>query len=229
MTSNLPMRLTSRRRPIAAKPTLIGASLGYARYSTEAQDPLSLDRQIQRIKEINLRYGLPEPTIYEDGASSGQTLNNQGMMQLLEAFEKYPGSTLTVESADRLFRSLAAYGQFQMAVSKNGIQVYDWRGLMAPEQLPLEASFSAMELQKLRFRGELKKKVLRRTGAYRQTKGYGYLNIDKHHVPDPEKTAHVKLMFELAACGTNVNAIARILDERQMKTPRRSPIGTTVR
>lgn len=213
--------LVARRVTVISKRALSTAAFGYVRVSQDTFGSLSIDRQIQNIKETNRRFGLPEPRIFVDDDTHGHGTDRDGFQGLFEAFDENYGAYCTLETGDRAFRSLRSYAEFQDRAAANEIRVFNHQGPIQPEMLPIEATLSVTELKKMRLRGEYKKRELRRQGRlYQGPSHYGYFKRDKMLFPDPERSATIKLIFELAEAHVSPESIVRVLKERGIPSPR---------
>ena len=203
---------------------LSGRAFGYARYSDDGQDPISIDRQVQSILQTNRECGLPAPKIFIDEARTGQDNERAGARELIAELglkENY-GATLTFESGDRLFRSLLAYAEIQTCCAKNGIRLYTRKGPLEAEHLPLEAMFALMEITKMQHRFSYKKKQNRLAGLSSSYTPWGFLKVDGKNVPHPDLIEHVVDMFQMAASGMKPGEIARVFTAKGIKPPRAS-------
>lgn len=83
----------------------------YARYTTDKQNPLSIDDQVRKCREFGERKGweLLDPHIYSDQAISGDTNDRSGLQRLLEAATApgHPFDAILVDDTSRLSRKLA--------------------------------------------------------------------------------------------------------------------------
>ena len=82
----------------------------YARFSSEKQNPLSIDQQIRKCREYADRHNLQvlDKHIYADEAISGDTDNRAALQQLLIAtkLKQRPFDVLLVDDTSRLSRRL---------------------------------------------------------------------------------------------------------------------------
>jgi site-specific DNA recombinase len=83
----------------------------YARYSTDKQNPLSIDDQIRKCREFASRQGwdVLDSRIYSDEAISGASDERSGLQRLLEAAtsNSHPFGAVLVDDTSRLSRKLA--------------------------------------------------------------------------------------------------------------------------
>jgi hypothetical protein len=217
--SHVPIR-TARNHIVVSKTALSTMAFGYVRLSQDKRGSLSVERQTHGIKEANRINGLPEPYIFIDDDNSGQNNDRDGFRQLLKAFAEHPGAFCTIETGDRAFRSLLSYAEFQEAASRYEIRLYNRRGPIAPEMLPIEATLSVSEINKLRLRSEYRKRQLRREGLLIQGPGaYALVQEDNKFIPHPELKHNVDLVYDLAEAYVLPSQIVRILYERKIPSP----------
>ncbi|MFW2830993.1 recombinase family protein [Sphingomonas sp. ID0503] len=79
----------------------------YARYSTDHQDPLSIDTQLTMCRSELARRGWVEVGTYTDAAKSGATMHREGLQAMLAAVSRGGVDLIFADAMDRLSRSQA--------------------------------------------------------------------------------------------------------------------------
>jgi site-specific DNA recombinase len=218
----------------------------YARYSSELQNPLTIDQQIRKCREYAERHGfrILDPHIYADEAISGATDDREGLRRLLiHAKEKPPAfNVILVDDTSRLSRklvdSLWIFEQLQFA----GIRViFVAQGIdTSSEQAELLVgvhgivdSLYLKDLSKRTFRGV---EQLALCGLHTGGRVFGYRRVpiksktehDSHGRPliagvrlevDPNQAAIVRRIFERYAAGDSMKRVAIDLNDEGILSP----------
>src|SRR5215472_1398230 len=81
----------------------------YARYSTDKQNPLSIDDQVRKCREFGQRQGwdVLDGHIYADEAITGASDERTGLQRLIEAANAHAFGVVLVDDTSRLSRKLA--------------------------------------------------------------------------------------------------------------------------
>jgi DNA invertase Pin-like site-specific DNA recombinase len=100
----------------------------YARYSTDRQNPLSTQDQLEKSREYAREYGFRfiEEHVYTDEEISGATLDRPGLRSLLAAAEAKPRpfDVLLIEDASRLSRKQADVLNLCERLSFAGVKIH---------------------------------------------------------------------------------------------------------
>jgi site-specific DNA recombinase len=86
----------------------MGKVIGYARVSTtgQAEQGVSLEAQVAKIRAYCLANDLGDPEIVVDGGASAKSLNREGMTAVLDAVKRREVSAFIVAKVDRASRSV---------------------------------------------------------------------------------------------------------------------------
>jgi site-specific DNA recombinase len=79
----------------------------YARFSSDLQNPRSIEDQFRLARELAARRGFGVVAEFSDAAASGRTIHRPGLQTLLSAARKKAFDVLICEALDRLSRGLA--------------------------------------------------------------------------------------------------------------------------
>jgi DNA invertase Pin-like site-specific DNA recombinase len=140
------------------------ANIGYARYSTLAQD---LTAQRQALAAL----GVPADRVYLDKGLTGTSRARPGLDQALAAVRE--GDTLTVTKLDRLARSVPDALDILSQLSRQGVRfalggsVYDWNDPFARMFLQILAVIAEFEANLIRQRTREGMQIARQNGKLR--------------------------------------------------------------
>lgn len=213
----------------------------YARKSTSqdgvAEDAKSVTRQVDHARAYAARQGwtVDERHIYiDDGISGAEFANRPGYMALMQAVKPTPPFDVLIMSEDsRLGRESieTAYALKQLIAA--GVRVWCYledreRTLDSPtDKILLSISAYAAEMEREQTRQRVIDTMKRRVQAGHATGGgcFGYDNVrmpEGHVVQRVNETeaAVVRRIFELAAGGMGMSAIARRLNAERQPAPR---------
>lgn len=100
----------------------------YARYSTDRQNPLSTEDQLEKCRQYAFEHGWSflERQVYTDEEMSGATLERPGLRLLLEAADRKPRpfDAILIEDASRLSRKQADVLNLCERLSFAGVKIH---------------------------------------------------------------------------------------------------------
>ena len=137
-----------KRDPIRTLPPMTATLIGYARCSTDQQDPAA---QRQALLEL----GVAEDRIYTDHGLTGTTRARPGLDQALAAVRQ--GATLVVPKLDRLARSVPDARAIADRLRERGVKLALGRALYDPSDpmgkmfLNILATFAELEADLIRM------------------------------------------------------------------------------
>jgi site-specific DNA recombinase len=205
----------------------------YARYSTDRQNPLSTQDQLEKCRQYATEHGWPflEDYVYTDEEISGATLDRAGLRLLLAAAESKPRpfDALFIEDASRLSRKQADVLNLCERLSFAGVKIhFISQGIDSGDekfQLLLLARGMIDQL----FLADTAKRVRRglegliRRGLHTGGRCYGYRSRKdadgtRLEVYAPEATI-VRRVFHLYADGKSLKAVAKTLNADRVQSP----------
>ena len=153
-----------KRDPIRTLPPMTATRIGYARCSTDRQDPTA---QRQALLEL----GVTEDRIYTDHGLTGATRARPGLDQALAAVRE--GDTLVVPKLDRLARSVPDARAIADRLQERGVKLAFGRALYDPGDpmgklfFNILATFAEFEADLIRMRTREGMAIARARGKLR--------------------------------------------------------------
>ena len=153
-----------KRGPIRTLPPMTATLIGYARCSTDRQDPTA-----QRLALLEL--GVAEDRIYTDHGLTGTTRARPGLDQALAAVRE--GDTLVVPKLDRLARSVPDARAIADRLRERGVKLALGRALYDPGDpmgkmfFNILATFAEFEADLIRMRTREGMAIARARGKLR--------------------------------------------------------------
>jgi site-specific DNA recombinase len=218
----------------------------YARYSSEKQNPLTVDQQIRKCREFAVPHDMRilDDYIFADEAVTGATDDRAGLRALLSAARETPRpfDVILVDDTSRLSRRLADSMRIFEQLQFLGVRViYVAQGIDTNnEQAELLVgvhgivdSLYLKDLSKRTFRGV---EQLALNGLHTGGRVFGYRGVpienaterDSHGRPviagvklavDPNQAATVRRIFERYAAGDSMKRIAIDLNDEGILSP----------
>src|SRR6516225_10047662 len=218
----------------------------YARYSSEKQNPLTIEQQIRKCREYAGRHNLRvlDEHTYADEAISGATDDRSNLRRLLAVARQKPRQfdVILVDDTSRLSRRLADSLNIHEDLRFIGIRViFVAQGIdTSSEQAELLVATHGIvvalylkDLSKRTFRG-VEQRALE--GLHTGGRIFGYRRVpiesstqrDSHGRPvidgvrlevDPEEAATVRSIFERYAAGESMKRIALDLNDDGIASP----------
>ena len=218
----------------------------YSRFSSEKQNPLSIDQQVRKCCEYADRHGLTvlEEHLYADEAISGATDDRAGLQRLLSAVQRKPKpfDAILCDDTSRVSRklidSLRIFEQLQFAGVRmifvaQGIDSNSEQAELLVGVHGIVDSLYLRDLAKRTFRGV---EQLALNGLHTGGRVFGYRRVpieskterDSHGRPlirgvklavDHRQAAIVRRIFEEYARGSSMKRIAIDLNDQKIPSP----------
>ncbi|MEN0039858.1 MAG: recombinase family protein [Pseudomonadota bacterium] len=199
----------------------------YARYSTDLQNPKSIDDQIRVCREFASRAGLTVTHVQHDAAASGMTmLGRPGLQNVLNLCLTREVDVVLCEDQDRLSRDMADVMTFAKHLSFAGARIFTVAGgELDTLRLGISGIVAQMEVEKIR------EKVRRGlTGVHEDGRSAGGISFGYRPKAGevrgvleivPEQAQIVRRVFEQYAAGMSAKGIAAGLNADQISPPRK--------
>ncbi len=219
----------------------------YARKSTEqagvADDQKSVAVQIAHARAFAAEkgYTVPDELIFVDDGISGAIFGDgrPGLMRLMNALKPRPAfGALFMTEESRLGREQLEVGYLLKTIISAGVDVWlshdrRQRKLDTPiEKIMLSLSTFSDEVERANARTRTREKMLTKARAGHVTGGacFGYTNVEitrpdgaRSHVErqiNDREAAVIRRIFELAALGHGLRAIAHAINAERLPSPR---------
>lgn len=207
----------------------------YARYSSDLQNPSSINDQILLCQKIVTEtFGaasVPTNLIYSDAAVSGSIFRREGLLKLLHDIEYGLFDVLVSEGLDRISRSMKDTATIFEILKHNGIKIYTSHEHWVTElHVAVTSAMNSLYLTNL-------KEKMRRASIARLAEGripaglvYGYDIVRGHYdsrgkeikglrsINETEANI-VRQIFADFAKGVNLNQIIKSLNDQGIPSP----------
>lgn len=211
----------------------------YARYSTEEQNPRSLEDQIARCAEFAERKGLVVGETYDDAAASGTHTDRPGLQRLLAAVgsKRRPFDVVLVDDLSRLSRNQGDFWRVCDEIAASGARVIDVQTGLASDEpnarmmFGMKAMFADAFVEQARW--QTRRGLQARARDKFSTGGvkYGFRTVVEDGATDPEharkrwvihepEAVVVRRIYELRLEGFGLRRIASILNTDKTPIPR---------
>lgn len=175
----------------------------YARFSTERQDPRSIDEQIRRCKDYAARHGFRVTAEYSDAAMTGTNTHRPGLQSLLADAGRRKFRKVLVDDLSRLSRDLGdtwnlVFGTF----ASMDVEVVDCSTGIGSNHPAARMSYGAMGLVSDGFvqmiRHETHRNLEGRAleGFHTGGKTFGYATVEEPDPRDPLRPRRVPVIEE---------------------------------
>ena len=200
----------------------------YARYSSDLQNPSSIDDQVAACRRLVAReFEAADVAVFSDAAVSGATMNRPGMIAMMRAAEARRFDALAAEGLDRLSRSLKDIATIYERLAHYGVSIHTvHEGPVSPLHVGLKGTMNALLLADMK--DKVRRALLARAAEGRHPAGlaYGYrvARVDGREVRGAreihatEAWVVVRIFREFVA-GKAVKAIARGLNDDGVPSP----------
>jgi site-specific DNA recombinase len=203
----------------------------YARYSTDKQDPRSIEDQVRVCTRLIEQRGVKLTAVFSDAAMSGATAARPGLRQLLAAAQAGEFDILVVESLDRLSRDHADLAWLFRELTFHGVRIVTVAdGDVELMHVGVQGLMNAISLKTVAMQThrDLESAVLK--GRFAGGRCYGYRTVRAFNaagIPvkgereiDPVEADIVVRIFREYAEGKSAKAIAAGLNKDGMAGPR---------
>ena len=207
-----------------------------ARYSTDNQNPDSIEVQVAKCSEWCQRNDLPVLGVYADYATSGMKDTRPQFAAMMRDLELGMADTVVIYDQSRMFRKMSAWFTFRDDLTAMGVSVVSvtqpaiGKDLRDPLNFLSEGSMALFnQIWALQTRQKTMEK-LRYMACHGQHTGgvpaLGYRVEDGRLVIAPEEAAIVRRIFEEYAAGRSYRQIIAGLNAEGLTTKRGRPFGT---
>ena len=207
-----------------------------ARYSTDNQNPDSIEVQVEKCTEWCRNNGLPILGVFADEATSGMKDTRPQYEAMMQQLRQGFADTVVIYDQSRMFRKMTAWFSFRDELSSMGVQVISvtqpaiGKDLRDPMNFVTEGSmalFNQMHALITRQKVMEKMRFMARNGQH--TGGIpplGYAVEDGRLAICEEEAATVRRIFAECAAGKSYRQIIEGLNADGIKTKRGNTFGT---
>lgn len=205
----------------------------YARYSSDLQNPSSIDDQISLCRDLASRhFGVQEPAlVFHDSALSGASIARPGLAALMDAAKLGTFDILVAEGLDRISRSLADIARIYQTFQHQGIRIWTaHEGEVGDLHIGFKGTMNALYLRDLKDKVKRAHKAAIENGRAAAGAAYGYrvvkgvtddrgCYVNGLREIDPDQAAVVMRIFQEVADGIPVGQIAKTLNHDGIPSP----------
>lgn len=207
-----------------------------ARYSTDNQNPDSIEVQVQKCREWCHQQNIPVLGIYADEATSGMKDSRDQYEQMMRQLRLGIGDTVVIYDQSRMFRKMTAWFAFRDELAAMGVNVVSvtqpmiGKDLRDPTNFLTEGSMALFnQIWALQSRQKTMEKMrfMARNGQHTGGKpALGYVVKDGRLEICEEEAAIVRRIFQEYASGKSYKEIIAGLNRDGLKTKRGNAFGT---
>ena len=211
-----------------------GAMIG-ARYSTDNQNPDSIEVQVQKCREWCHQHNIPILGIFADEATSGMKDTRPQYENMMMQLRQGIGDMVVIYDQSRMFRKMTAWFAFRDELTAMGVQVISvtqpgiGKDLRDPTSFLTEGSmalFNQIWALQSRQRTMEKMRFMARNGQHTGGKpALGYQVKDGRLEICEEEAAIVRRIFSEYADGKSYREIIAGLNRDGLKTKRGNSFG----
>jgi DNA invertase Pin-like site-specific DNA recombinase len=208
--------------------------VAYARYSSDRQNPASIQDQLRKCREYCQQQGWEflDQHVYHDEEMSGAGADRPGFLSLLDAASSLPRpfDVLLVDDTSRLSRNQGetarvvdrlTFAKIRIVAVSQGIDTQNDQAEVLMTIHGLVDSLYIKEFAKKTHRG-LEGRALK--GFHIGGRCFGYDNVSEadgvRRRINPTEAATVRRIFEMAADGHSLKGIAKTLNREGFSSPR---------
>lgn len=193
----------------------------YARFSTDLQNPASVDDQLRECRRFAERQGWEVVAEFSDAAVSGATLLRRGVQALIQAALRGSFDVVVSESLDRLSRDQEDIAGLFKRLSFAGVRIVTIsEGDIGLLHIGLKGTMAALYLKELaeKTRRGLRGRV--EAGKSGGGRSYGYCIVAKGEFAIvPKEAAVIRDIFERYVAGQSPKAVAKTFNEQGIPGP----------
>lgn len=207
-----------------------------ARYSTDNQNPDSIEVQVERCREWCHQNNIPILGIFADEATSGMKDSRPQYENMMLQLRQGIGDTVVIYDQSRMFRKMTAWFTFRDELTAMGVKVISvtqpmiGKDLRDPTNFLTEGSMALFnQIWALQSRQKTMEKMrfMARNGQHTGGKpALGYKVEDGHLVICEEEAAIVRRIFQEYADGKSYREIIAGLNRDGLKTKRGNAFGS---
>ncbi len=208
-------------------------ALFYARYSTERQNEVSIETQVELCREFAEQKGWATAEVFTDFAVSGTSYKSRpGIQALIRRVEAGGIDVILCVTVDRISRDSEHANGFLKRLKFNDIELWTVQGgaPVTDIEMGLRATLSQEMIEQIRYRTREGMKTAVRKGKASTCLAYGYRlaavrDANGDRIPgyrdiDEDKAGIVRWIFEQYAAGVSPRDLAQQLNERGIEGPR---------
>lgn len=206
----------------------------YARYSSDLQNPNSVEDQFRICRELVANNGWSAAGEFSDAAISGVTLDRPGFRALVSAAHQGKFEVIVAEALDRLSRNLSDIARFYEELSFAGIRIVTIaEGEVSELHVGLKGTMNQLFLRDQKAKIHRGKRGRIANGRAAGGIGYGYRVIRRfgedgepvrgERKIEKKEAKVVRLIFRLFADGMMPRAIAGKLNDQRLIAPKGGP------
>lgn len=207
-----------------------------ARYSTDQQNPDSIEVQVSKCTEWCNNNGLPILGIFADMAVSGMKDTRPQYEMMMQQLRQERADTVVIYDQSRMFRKMTAWFAFRDELTKMGVSVVSvtqpmiGKDLRDPTNFLAEGSMALFnQIWALQTRQKVMEKMRYMANNGQHTGGkpaLGYTVENGRLVIHEEEAAVVRRIFREYASGMSYRDIINGLNRDGLKTKRGNPFGS---
>lgn len=207
-----------------------------ARYSTDQQNPETIEVQVAKCSEYCGRVGLPVLGVFADMAVSGMKSTRPQYELMMAQLRQGGADTVVIYDQSRMFRDMVMWFQFRQELERMGVSVRsvtepDVGGDLKKPSVFLSESVKAVFNQLHVLQTQEKTNAAKRHKAERGEHNggkppLGYRVEDKHLVIDESEARVVRRIFSEYASGRSYKQIIDGLNRDGLKTKRGNSFGS---
>lgn len=214
----------------------------YARYSTDGQRETSIDDQVRRCREVAEKngYTVDDALIFTDSALTGTDKaihKRAGYHAMLAAWDQHRFNALVVDEVPRLARDTVEMAKLQKRIEVSGVRLLspDGTDSLNPNwqlQFQIISALGQHFIRETRHRvlrgmiGQLERGYMIAAPAFgydmKQVLGENGEPVGTHWTINPEQAEIVRKMYAMRRHGVAFAEIAKYLNQRGVKPPRKS-------
>ena len=205
----------------------------YARYSSDLQNPVSIEDQISLCADLMKRqFGISKAVAtYTDAAISGATMSRPGLIQMLEAAESQRFDILIAEGLDRISRSLSDIASIHELLVHYGVKIWTGHeGEVSDLHIGFKGTMNALYLRDLKEKVKRAHRAIAASGRAASSIAYGYsvvrgvLDEKGNYVNglrkvNADQAEIVRRIFQEYASGIPIRQIVRSLNDDGIPSP----------
>jgi len=205
----------------------------YARYSSDLQNPASIEDQIALCTSLMERHfgETKAKSVFSDAALSGSTMSRPGLTALLEAAEHAEFDLVVAEGLDRISRSLSDIASIYELLQHYGVKVWTaHEGEVSDLHVGFKGTMNALYLRDMKDKVRRAHRAIAAAGRATSSVAYGYRAvrgvmdergkyINGLREVDPDQALVVRRIFEEFTSGVPVRQIVQSLNDEGVPSP----------
>lgn len=206
----------------------------YARYSSDMQNPSSVDDQVALCRGLiaDQLNGDPEGAlVFSDAAISGATMERPGILRLLAAAQAGRINLVVAEGLDRLSRSLKDIAAIHETLGYHGVSIWTaHEGRITELHVGLKGTMNALFLRDMKAKVRRGQAARVAAGYASSSCAYGYRvvrgvvdargrNVNGMREIDEAEASVIRRIFKEFAEGRKISAIIAGLNHDQIPSP----------